>query len=90
MVNDFKRARAMFAAVSALIHQFSGLALHEALAALGPYESRGHGRGKRSGVNVKALNKMSKHFNSNEYAIQAYTPWGGKKEIARRAAAFPQ
>lgn len=46
------------------------------------FQSRGHGRGKRNGVNVKALNKMRRHDS------KSLPRGGGKQEAARRVTRF--
>jgi len=91
----FGRSLALIAAMQEAVQLFGSnkMGLQQAIAKLSSrkeFQSRGHGRNKRSGVNVKALSKMKKHFNSNHYALQSYVPFGGAKEIARRAAAWPQ
>lgn len=64
MSKPFARAIAMFALVSAAM----GDSLK--LAAIGPYKSRGHGRGSWSANNHKSRSK--------------YMPHQGKQECARR------
>jgi len=85
----FSRSFALISAINAAFISFGsdklGLQQHVTrLSASKEFQSRGHGRGKRSGVNVKALAKMRRHLNSNSYAVASYVPYGGKKEIARR------
>jgi hypothetical protein len=74
--NAFARARAMFAAISALITDgLKGLALQQGIKALGPYESRGKGKGGGRGTKRSAAMRRG--------SGKAY-PMNGAREVARR------
>lgn len=72
MSNPFARSLAMSQAIAVLMTKFSGFDLNQAIAALGPYKSRGKGRGKYSGKGRP--NPAGK-----------YMPHQGKREMERRA-----
>ena len=67
----FRRALLMHGILMQLTQQFEGLALQQAIAALGAYEGRGKGRGKYSGK--KPGNRTGRTYVSN-----------GVRECARR------
>lgn len=70
---SFARARAMMAAISALLAQgLKGFELQQQINALGPYRSRGKGRGK-------AFDRQ-RHGNSTGKTY----PMNGAREVARR------
>lgn len=84
MSKPFSRSMALFAAIQTAFVDFGSqrLALQQHVKDLSQrkeFQSRGHGRNKRSGVNVKVYNKMRRH------SSKRYVPYGGAKEIARRA-----
>lgn len=67
----FRRAMLMSGILASLAEQFKGLALQQAVGALGAYEGRGKGRGKYSGK--KPGNSSGKTYAPN-----------GARECARR------
>lgn len=67
----FRRALLMYSVLTSLATQFKGLALQQAVGAVGAYEGRGKGRGKYSGK--KPGNKTGRTYASN-----------GVRECARR------
>lgn len=76
MARPFARARAMMAAIQAILSTVPNpFDAHMQIDGLAPYRSRGHGRGVHGGVRVKAYAKMRAQHNKS---IQ------GKQEIARR------
>lgn len=72
MSSPFNRATVMMAAISAMMEQGFGMA--EIGAKIGPYMSRGKGRGGKSTNWLRGANRSKYH------------PHQGKQEIARRFA----
>lgn len=88
MSRPFSRSLALITAINQTLAAFgtNTLAAHAAVRDLSTrreFQSRGHGRSKRSGINVKALNKMRRHSNGS-----SYVPYSGAQEKLRRAARF--
>ena len=72
MSTAFKRAVTMMAAINALMQQ--GIAMPAIAASVGPYVSRGKGRGTPSRNFMRGAGRSK------------YEPHQGKQEITRRAA----
>ena len=71
MIQPFARSLAMSSVIAVLRQSIWGSDLNQAIAALGPYKSRGKGRGKYSGK--KPGNRTGRTYTSN-----------GVRECARR------
>lgn len=75
--SPFSRFNSLMSMAAAMMLA-QGVSRPEAFAKLGEYKSRGHGRGKYSGIKMSASSKRK----------GKYMPHQGKQEIARRSSSM--